>query len=399
MWRRTAAVLLCALAAVPGWCAVGIKGGVLVKNGRQTSCNLLVMNSKAALVAAACLDFSSDRVVDRSTKYQVYLDDRIDSSAAKYDVVDVTVSGYYAAETLANNIAVLQYNTDGKVTWNVPVASTGGLGHWDEVVFDRCSLTDVGAMKWAAPVQHAAPEIGDFGVCEKLTHGVLGPLYFTQATNLTAAQPPPGQPGCAIPFGAVYGMANGTAFLLATYSHTLVNGGTDLCRYDSQCSYYAYTSVHAGLVASTVGRDAYFGLDILGISSSVPMDDSSMDNYNSAANASIATLSGDLFRSKDADGGSSLDSSSDQSQSTGPDKDGASSDNSRSRRNAVIIAVCTTVGGLVLIGTAVVLVMRHLRRKRLVPDPIAETRVHEILRTDGAVRYHDLPPLYDGPPR
>ncbi|KAJ2748435.1 hypothetical protein IWQ56_007465, partial [Coemansia nantahalensis] len=253
MGRLAAAVVLGALAALP--CCLGqegIKGGVLVKNGRQTSCNLMVMNSKAALVAAACLDYSSDRVLDPSTKYEVYLDDRIDGKAARYDVASTTISQFYAAESLSNNFAVLQYNLDGEVTWNTPVAIRIADIEWTQIVYDRCSLTDLGAMEWAAPVQLSTPEyVNDDGACRELSKGNVGALYLVDATNVTAGAPPPGQSGCEVPFGTVYTTINSTTFLLGLYSHTLVSGATDLCRHGAQCSYYPYALQHVGLIAST----------------------------------------------------------------------------------------------------------------------------------------------------
>ncbi|KAJ2773887.1 phosphatidylinositol synthase 1 (CDP-alcohol phosphatidyltransferase1) [Coemansia nantahalensis] len=224
---------------------------------------------------------------------------------------------------------------------------------------------------------------------------------FGAARTVYDGAPPPGQSGCEVPFGTVYTTINSTTFLLGLHSHTLVSGGPDLCRHGAQCSYYPYALQHVGLIASTLGASANFGQAAL---SSRDTEDRDVDNSNVAANASIATLSGDLFRGKDAPAHSSQATSSDKGAGSSSASDGAGSGGAddHSQRNAVIIAVCAMVGSLLLIGTAALLAMRHLRRKRLVPDPVAETRAQEILRVDRArasTLDYDLPPLYDGPRR
>ncbi|KAJ2522751.1 hypothetical protein H4217_000538 [Coemansia sp. RSA 1939] len=104
----------------PAKYSVDTKGGVLVKNGKQTSCELGIIDSRAAFVAAPCLDYSSGNSVNQSTKYEVYLDAGIDNIAAKYTVTSITVHPGYNAETNANPIAILQFNKDSTATLPTP---------------------------------------------------------------------------------------------------------------------------------------------------------------------------------------------------------------------------------------------------------------------------------------
>ncbi|KAJ1728108.1 hypothetical protein LPJ61_004212, partial [Coemansia biformis] len=62
-----------AAAAVSAKDLSDIKGGILVKNGNQTSCELGVLDSKAAFVSADCISFSGS-FVNKNVKYQVLLD-------------------------------------------------------------------------------------------------------------------------------------------------------------------------------------------------------------------------------------------------------------------------------------------------------------------------------------
>ncbi|KAJ2854944.1 hypothetical protein GGI22_004312, partial [Coemansia erecta] len=88
------------------------KGGVLVKNGEQTSCELGVIDSTAAFVAAPCLDFSGSDV-NKNIKYEVYLDAGIDNTPVTYTVSSIAIHPDYNATMNLNPVAVLQFNTGG----------------------------------------------------------------------------------------------------------------------------------------------------------------------------------------------------------------------------------------------------------------------------------------------
>ncbi|KAJ2768276.1 hypothetical protein IWQ56_003002, partial [Coemansia nantahalensis] len=75
---------------------------------------------KASLVAASCLDYVNNGVVDKNVSYDVYLDDSRGESAAKYRVESFTTHPKYSPVTFTNNLAVLQYNSKGKITWTNP---------------------------------------------------------------------------------------------------------------------------------------------------------------------------------------------------------------------------------------------------------------------------------------
>ncbi|KAJ2519587.1 hypothetical protein GGI11_002533, partial [Coemansia sp. RSA 2049] len=108
-----------------------IKGGILVKNGMQTSCELGVIDSSAAFVAAPCLDFSKG-VVDSGTAYEVYLDAGINNKTAKYTVNSITVHPEYNATNLINPVAILQFNRASTETWSNPIAIDRNNG-WGDI--------------------------------------------------------------------------------------------------------------------------------------------------------------------------------------------------------------------------------------------------------------------------
>ncbi|KAJ2658331.1 hypothetical protein IWW48_004097 [Coemansia sp. RSA 1200] len=123
-----------------------IKGGVLVKNGKQTSCELGAIDSTAAFVAAPCLDLTGN-TVDTNTTYEVYLDTGIDSKSAKYTVESITVHPEYNSTTFLNPVAVLQFNKNSSENWSNPIAIDRN-NSWGDVVLSRRGLADLGTMEW-----------------------------------------------------------------------------------------------------------------------------------------------------------------------------------------------------------------------------------------------------------
>ncbi|KAJ2389202.1 hypothetical protein GGI23_005887, partial [Coemansia sp. RSA 2559] len=174
------------------------KGGVLVKNGKQTSCELGVIDSTAAFVAAPCLDFSGSSV-NLETTYEVYLDTGIDSSAAKYTVNSITVHPEYNATINLNPIAVLQFNKGSTETWANPVAINRNKS-WDDVLFVRRGLANMDSMEWETPLT-VTNKYSDVADCKADTRVFETNPNDLLCSNVTTYPPYSYLTGCAIPYG------------------------------------------------------------------------------------------------------------------------------------------------------------------------------------------------------
>ncbi|KAJ1741399.1 hypothetical protein LPJ68_002894 [Coemansia sp. RSA 1086] len=86
-------------------------GGVLIKNGQVTSCDIITIGQVAAFVSANCLDFTKHMQLDNSTSYEVTLlqDDGFDYETRKLSTNNIHVHPEYNAQNLENNIAVIQF--------------------------------------------------------------------------------------------------------------------------------------------------------------------------------------------------------------------------------------------------------------------------------------------------
>ncbi|KAJ2689603.1 hypothetical protein GGH99_002791 [Coemansia sp. RSA 1285] len=197
------------------------KGGVLVKNGKQTSCELGVIDSRAAFVAAPCLDYSSGNSVDQSTKYEVYLDAGIDNIAAKYTVTSITVHPGYNAETNANPVAILQFNKDSTASWSNPIA-IDRKNSWGDSLFIRRGLLDIDAMEWNTPAT-ITNYLDDTALCSYYSRLFKTNTDSFLCSNATTSPPYTYLTGCSIPYGSVDVYISGKLHVAGVYAYTAVS--------------------------------------------------------------------------------------------------------------------------------------------------------------------------------
>ncbi|KAJ2450448.1 hypothetical protein EV183_004286 [Coemansia sp. RSA 2336] len=90
--------------------ALSTRGGMLVKNGQLTSCDIIEIGQVAAFVSANCLDFIEHMQLDNSTSYEVTLlqDDGFSYITRKISTNNIHVHPEYNAQSFENNIAVIQ---------------------------------------------------------------------------------------------------------------------------------------------------------------------------------------------------------------------------------------------------------------------------------------------------
>ncbi|KAJ1948477.1 hypothetical protein FBU59_001576, partial [Linderina macrospora] len=125
-------------------------GAVLLKDGKQTSCELALMHSQAAFVPASCFDVGSSKSVNDVSPYQVAFD--VGGSIIARDIVAVDriiINPQYNPTTFANNIAVILFNSQLKEVWSNPIDR-----HPEELTdraYVRRSMKSEDKQTWNAP--------------------------------------------------------------------------------------------------------------------------------------------------------------------------------------------------------------------------------------------------------
>ncbi|KAJ2450500.1 hypothetical protein EV183_004242 [Coemansia sp. RSA 2336] len=367
-----------------------LKGGVFVKNGKQTMCGLALIDNKSAMVSADCLEYNGSSV-NEDVIYTVYIDSGFDNITSNHIVTKITVHPDYDPETKANNIAVLEYNDNAWVDWyNYNAIDTY---KWKNLVYVQRYVEDVDAGTWGTSKLVVDKYVNDT-TCKDIS-----PLYGDNLSDMTCydtlVEPPSSELStCNVPYSTVYALLDGIIFQAGIFSYAEVSGGSDFCGSGQMRTYYTLVANYLMFARVTINRTVYFYEQDVG---AYPQNDS---NYvmkdTKKRNSDFTIVSGDIYALQSRDGASSRVSSdlssSDNSSGDNSSGDNSSSDESSSggetksdglsKTTTIIIAVCCSVGTLVLAALVFFLIRwwrGHMSRPR---DPMQETNAQHILADD-----------------
>ncbi|KAJ1797319.1 hypothetical protein LPJ59_003218 [Coemansia sp. RSA 2399] len=266
-----------------------LRTGVLVKNGVQTSCELALIDNKAAFVAANCVTDTSGNL-DTTSAYVVYYTDGDSqgSNAASASITSssVTLHPEYSVNTLANNIAILQFNPSQGVSWQNPIAVNSNA--WSDTVLSRRRLVSVSSSTWANMLYVSLNESSDdcssnSGLYAANTKDFVCSLQ--RSTPLMSSQ-------CNIPYGSVYGVDNSNAAVAGLYSYSVISG-SQFCGSSDIMSYYLMLSDYIAFAQSTIGRDVSVSFGQGFTVNSASSYSLSQESFSSPSGTSV--LTGNVF--------------------------------------------------------------------------------------------------------
>ncbi|KAJ2848116.1 hypothetical protein IWW36_003490 [Coemansia brasiliensis] len=393
-----------------------VKGGVLVKDGIQTSCNLAVIDSKASIVGADCLNFMSDGSLNTTTEYTVYLDDGADGKAAKYTVDSVTVHPDYNVTYQLNNLATLQYNADGEITFQNAIAPIKDFENWDELLYIRYTLKDVETMEWE-PRSYTTGWTDFEYKCDRLSAVHAVNVDDMMCADKLSRDVPTFLNPCPMPYGIILGVYRNNVSVSSLYMNSAIKGGSSLCSYTEGYTYFTALARYIGYFQKVIGRSISVDAESFSINlTAIALVDSfSMYESNfTMADKNITMLHGDFYKDQTEDvEPSSLSESKPTSTPTGSSDDPAvdgidtmeDSSNS-SNRNSIIIGVCVSVGSLLIICALIYYAYWQRRRGRNFFGRLRRTADQEMLEAEfGGLSVgplhsnadNEMPPIYDDP--
>ncbi|KAJ2188639.1 hypothetical protein EV181_002087 [Coemansia sp. RSA 532] len=380
-----------------------LKRGVLVKNGELTSCELLPIDSQAAVVAASCLGYTKESIIDKDDIYTVYYDKGRDNIEGQYKVDNISVHSNFNPSNYVNDLAILQFNSDSKETWQSRLASYGGY-EWDSLVYTRANPGNLKTTDWQYDSLVGRNFFDDTCIS-------LSGMFETNQDNMVCSQNTTHLQvntlnACNTPMGIAVGITKGKAFLIGPYSFTAIKGGNNMCNYDYQRSYYTAIGSFVAFIKDTIGRDLLIGDEFITEVRYDPdykMIDHDFDNdiaatnvggdffkdQKDATNPSLATDSSSLDSlSSDLStgfGNSDTDSESDDSPTSNDDGLGADKEDGNhglTQREKAIIAACVSVGGAIVIGLILLIVWWRRWRDRDVADPMEQTLYQDAIENE-----------------
>ncbi|KAJ2837279.1 hypothetical protein J3B01_002250 [Coemansia erecta] len=371
-----------------------IKGGVLVADGKLTSCELAVIDSRASITAASCLYTGTG--LNPDLNYQVYLDDGLDGIPAHYNVSSITVHPSYNPANHVNDFAIIQYNLNGAITWQ-NLLSPKYDASWEEIGFLRVAPSNLAEDQWEGFSYEFSPATHD-DMCDDMSEMYAMNSKDMKCTNWTTEALAPEFNICSIPLGTAYGIANNNAYIIGTYSYSAVSGGDTMCSYTEHRSYYTTLANYMAFITKTLGRDLLIENDFFKVNMSTLSVDYKMVDRDFIEDNGIKTIkiAGDFYMDQnpgigldlnvgestplDSDTSNVDDSSEDHDESSQQEVDTESS-SGLSDHKTVIVAVCVSLGALTIVALFLLYVFWYRKRKRSTKYPIGQAEYQDMLES------------------
>ncbi|KAJ2907906.1 hypothetical protein GGI21_003419, partial [Coemansia aciculifera] len=231
-----------------------IKGGVLVKNGKQTSCGLGLLDNMASFVSADCLDYKNGKV-DNDVVYEVFIDPAYDSVATRSVVQNITVHPKFNPTTKTNNVALIEFNLNSGVVWYNYNAI--GRKSWNDIIYAQQYISDVNNMAWATPkISSSAPSDA---MCGNMSAVFSANQDVLSCNAILAGSPSPDMSTCNVPYQVAYAVIGRSLYPAGIYSHSVVEGGGDLCSNSSIVrNYYTMVEDYLMFARTALNRTVYY---------------------------------------------------------------------------------------------------------------------------------------------
>ncbi|KAJ2607457.1 hypothetical protein H4S08_004819 [Coemansia sp. RSA 1365] len=368
------------------------KGGVLFKNGLQTSCGVALLNNQAALVTADCFDFIGKNVA-RSLYYQIYTSRAFTKTSKGFDLRDIIVHPDYNPVTKANNIAVVTYNTDKEKDWEMETAID--FDTWKARVYTQRYIKNMTGLVWDSPEYKTEDTVTQDDSCSELS-----PIYkantdkFTCTTTL-ATPLMTNSSSCKIPYPVLYAQMGDDLYQAGLFSHSVVKGGDNICDNEVH-SYYTLIGDYLAFAEKALDKKfKYHGSD----SSSTPQSDPeySMKDASTGVIDGTLMLGGDFYNPESlivgsftSSDGTSMTTDSNVNAENATDnelasdgsneQDTDSDSNNTSKKTIIIAAVCGSIGTLLLVAIVLFGIRWYRGHVSRVHDPYQAPSAQDFLQ-------------------
>ncbi|KAJ2308891.1 hypothetical protein IWW55_000170 [Coemansia sp. RSA 2706] len=363
-----------------------VKGGILVKDGKRTSCELGVIDNQSAVVSPICMGFTTTNRTQPGVNFEVYLDAGIDGKTAKYTVENITIHPGLNSSGLNNDIAVIKYNMAGANEWQ-NVVYPDFLYAAIDVIYVRRSLLDLDAIQWDTPqYSFDSYDVIYDDACRNASSLYDGGFDVIICGNHTMPTPLADLTPCRVPYGIAYVRIYNETFLLGTLNHASVWDVDTLCGNGMVFSYFMAYARYIRYIES-----------VLGYSVRTDADRYSISPYGSDPNFTVrypfhpddprlTIFDGDFYKDqKDPIVFPITESSSESPVESSTESLADSTASSGLSRGAKIaVGVCVSIGGLLIIGAAATyMFLRRKRQKARVVDTLRQQEIQEALVPNG----------------
>ncbi|KAJ2090747.1 hypothetical protein IW138_002365 [Coemansia sp. RSA 986] len=262
--------------------------GVLIIDGKQTSCMVALVNEAYGFVSAACLMSAGETTAKTAGRLKLAINGL--EASGLLSIAAAVVHPSYNATTLANNIGVLYFTANQSSKSNNGDSVAAAKCDVTKTYLERRTLSNLSPLTWNTPPTIVAFKSNSNDVCT-----IGSPIYSANKgdfiCNNAVASPGSGLSSCALPLGLGYtAITANSALPSAVYSHSVVFGD-GLCSNNKMVHYYVVLSNYLAWGAQVVQNLKTAGVS--GKSANVAAD-YSMDPPAEIVPV-IMTYSGDLY--------------------------------------------------------------------------------------------------------
>ncbi|KAJ2326857.1 hypothetical protein IWW51_002058, partial [Coemansia sp. RSA 2702] len=210
------------------------------------------------------------------------------------NVDSITVHPSYNPKTFVNDIAIMQFNTNEEIIWQNAIAPVLHYS-WDVIGLIRGKPSNLNQLKWEG-FSYSLPQLTTNSTCTGLSE-----MYEANSNDLMCSHEVHdaivlSNYTCPVPYGTAFGIINGTAHLIGPYSYTAVEGGSDLCSFTDQRSYFISLANYLKFITTTINRDvridSLFQFDTSKLDADYKMVDRDFKDNNGMLSTKI---SGDFY--------------------------------------------------------------------------------------------------------
>ncbi|KAJ2850553.1 hypothetical protein IWW36_001803 [Coemansia brasiliensis] len=226
-----------------------IVGALLFKNGRQTTCEIALMDLKSGLLSANCLDFDDGLSLKQTTEYEVYVTtgpENLFPKAYKLALDDIHVHPDYDQTSLAYNIAVVEFNKNTSSTYEAYLY-TGTFYASNSSLVRRSYDHDIGI--WNTPTIIPLPtnedDCGEWnGIYKRINFFACNSVVTTSLFDKS----------CAMPFGTIYNKEGGRIGVQALYGNSVIFSEDKCSSSNRWLNYYPYMEGFISFAANVLNR-------------------------------------------------------------------------------------------------------------------------------------------------
>ncbi|KAJ2080925.1 hypothetical protein H4R24_002725 [Coemansia sp. RSA 988] len=231
----------------PNEYAESFVSGLIMQDGKQTFCPVVLISNTAGVMAASCIDIEKFNSGD--VEFTIAIGLNSVELQGPFDIQDITPHDGYNPDTFANNIAVVQFDDiSGIHNYNI----AGDAGGWGGFTFVHRTLSgDNGQWNGYHWFEGGPTDTASCSKASTLFEENTSDLMCNRANHISIYDS-----NCNMPFKYVVAHSSSTANTaqLGFYSHTAAPAGDGFCGGGDLYHYYTNIGHYVRWIESVVGQ-------------------------------------------------------------------------------------------------------------------------------------------------